>query len=98
LNGLFIPAHIDRAKYSLISQLGFVPPDINADAFEISKFTTREEMVKKFPYLKDFSFIRSSDAHYPDQIGSSTTMFEMEDVSFDGVRRALREGRVVIGD
>jgi 3',5'-nucleoside bisphosphate phosphatase len=96
LNGIFIPAHIDRAKYSLISQLGFVPPDINADAFEISKFTTKEEMVKKFPYLKDFSFIRSSDAHYPNQIGSSTTIFEMEEVSFEEIRRALREGRVVI--
>ena len=98
LNGIFIPAHIDRPKYSLISQLGFVPPDINADALEISKYTSREEMVEKFPYLKSFSFIRSSDAHHPDQLGSSSTLFEMGKISFEEVRMALKgeKGRRVI--
>jgi 3',5'-nucleoside bisphosphate phosphatase len=28
LKGIFIPAHIDRKKFSLTSQLGFVPPDL----------------------------------------------------------------------
>ncbi|MFN2396400.1 MAG: PHP-associated domain-containing protein [Bacteroidales bacterium] len=48
--------------------------------------------------MKDFSFIRSSDAHCPDQIGSSTTVFEMKEVSFEEIRRALTEGRGVIED
>ncbi len=90
LDGLFIPAHIDRAKYSLISQLGFVPPDIQADALEISRYIRVEEIIEKFPYLEGFSFIRSSDAHHPDQMGSSYTLFEMETPCFEEIRMALR--------
>jgi len=98
LGGLFIPAHIDRAKFSLISQLGFVPPGLNADAFEISFKTTKDQMLKQFPYLSNYSFIRSSDAHYPNQLGNYVTIFEMEEISFDEIRKALKgvDGRKVI--
>ncbi len=98
LGGLFIPAHIDRAKFSLVSQLGFVPPGLNADALEISFKTTKDQMLKQFPYLKNFSFIRSSDAHFPDQLGNYSTIFEMEEVNFDEIKKALKgvDGRKVI--
>lgn len=98
LNGLFIPAHIDRSKYSLTSQLGFVPPDLKADAFEVSKFSTPEKIIKDFPWLKDATFIRSSDAHFPDQLGTSYTVFEMEKPSFNEIKMALRreQGRRVV--
>ncbi|PKO99586.1 MAG: histidinol-phosphatase, partial [Bacteroidetes bacterium HGW-Bacteroidetes-9] len=36
LDGIFIPAHVNRPKYSLISQLGFIPPDLKFDALELS--------------------------------------------------------------
>jgi 3',5'-nucleoside bisphosphate phosphatase len=98
LKGIFIPAHIDRKKFSLTSQLGFVPPDLKADAFEISGLTAVKDIVKMFPYLKEKTFIRSSDAHFPHQIGSTTTIFELEEVSYDNIRKALREGRTVIID
>ncbi|HOI86451.1 MAG TPA: PHP domain-containing protein [Lentimicrobium sp.] len=51
LNGLFIPAHVNRPKFSLISQLGFIPPDLKADALELSRHTSKEEFVEQFPYL-----------------------------------------------
>ena len=53
LNGLFIPAHIDRSRYSILSQLGFVPSDLNCDAMEISKFITKDEFLKQNSYLSD---------------------------------------------
>jgi 3',5'-nucleoside bisphosphate phosphatase len=98
LNGIFIPAHIDKPKYSLVSQLGFVPPDLNADAFEISSRTTTTQILKQFPYLKSFSFVRSSDAHYPDQIGNHITIFEMEEINFNEIKMALQgiNGRKVL--
>jgi len=98
LDGIFIPAHIDKQKYSLVSQLGFVPPDLKADAFEISKHTTVEAVVKQFPYLKKATFIRSSDAHHPDHLGSSISVLEMEGVNFEEIRMALhgKEGRRVV--
>ncbi len=89
LGGIFIPAHIDRPSYSLLSQLGFVPPGLKADALEISGRTTRDEMLNRFPDLAGYTFIGSSDAHHPGQLGTRTTVFEMETRSFGEIRLAL---------
>lgn len=89
LGGLFIPAHIDRPRYSLTSQLGFVPPGIKADALEISALITPEQITAKFPWIASYTFIRTSDAHHPDSIGSGITVFEMETRNFDEIRKAL---------
>ena len=90
LGGLFIPAHIDRPRYSLTSQLGFVPPGIRADALEVSKHTTSREMLQRYPYLEGYAFISSSDAHFPDQLGERVTIFRMEGASFGEIKRALQ--------
>jgi 3',5'-nucleoside bisphosphate phosphatase len=37
LGGLSIASHIDRPSYSLLSQLGFVPPGVDLDAVEVSR-------------------------------------------------------------
>ena len=64
IGGLFVPAHVNKPASSLMSQLGFIPPDIKADALEISKHVKKEDFLKKFAYLKKFMFTKSSDAHY----------------------------------
>ncbi len=48
-DGLFIPAHVNRSVYSLISQPGFVPAGINADALEISRHVGRKEVLEGIP-------------------------------------------------
>ena len=90
LNGLFIPAHVNRPKFSLISQLGFIPPDIKADAFEISKHISREEFYKQFAYLKNKTVIQNSDAHFVDAIGETFTEFDLQSVSFTNIAKALQ--------
>lgn len=89
LKGIFIPAHINRPKYSLMSQLGFVPVDLKADAFELSKHIDTDKFLKEFDYLKDRTFIRSSDAHQPDLIGENYTILYMESPVFDEFRQAI---------
>jgi predicted metal-dependent phosphoesterase TrpH len=86
LGGIFIPAHIDKPITSLMSQLGFVPPDIKADGMELTKFTPPEKLIKRFAYLKKFKFIQSSDAHVLDTIGEIFTEMELSEFSFEGVR------------
>lgn len=99
IGGLFIPAHVNKTSTSLMSQLGFVPPDIKADGLEINKFTTKEAFLKKFAYLKKFSFIKSSDAHFPQNIGDAYCTFHMYDLTFDEFRKTLRkEGDRYIDD
>ncbi len=97
LNGLFIPAHINKTVNSVISQLGFLPADLKVDALEISQHTTKEEFVKKNKYLKNYNFIQSSDAHYIDNIGNIWTNFYMERRSFEEIKMALTgiEGRKI---
>jgi hypothetical protein len=90
LRGLFIPAHIDKPANSLLSQLGFVPPDLKADAFEISAFNDQNKMKQLFVNQEHVTLLRSSDAHIPEQIGKAITMFEMKDLSFNEIGLALK--------
>ncbi len=91
LGGLFIPAHIDRPAYGLISQLGFVPEDLQFDALELSKHTTVQAFLKQHPSLAGATFIQNSDAHYPVDIGESQSIFKIEKPSFEEIRDALHQ-------
>jgi len=90
LNGLFIPAHIDRSRYSVISQLGFVPNDLKFDALELSKFVSKNKFLEANNYLENYTFIQSSDAHFVDNIGDVTTDFKIQNTSFGEIRQALK--------
>lgn len=91
LKGILIPAHVDKKSTSLMSQLGFIPPDLRADAIELTKFTTPTQFVKLFAYLKKFGFIQSSDAHYIDIIGETYTLMELPHRSFETIREWLHK-------
>lgn len=64
LDGLPIPAHVNRQAYSLIANLGFVPPELPFPALEISRHLTPAEARQKFPQLKDYPLIQNGDVHY----------------------------------
>jgi 3',5'-nucleoside bisphosphate phosphatase len=97
LGGLFIPAHVDRPRYSLTSQLGFVPSDLNFDALELSINTSTTSFQKNNSYLNCNRFIRSSDAHYPNDIAKQYTNFIINEPTIVEMRMALwgLEGRRV---
>ncbi len=98
LNGLFIPAHIDRRVNSLYSQLGFFPPDLNADALEISWRTRPVDFIATHPEISAYTITRSSDAHFPEDIGKVHSVFRMQNISFNEIGLALKrsDGREVI--
>jgi len=98
LGGLFIPAHIDRQKYSLISQLGFVPADLKYDALELSRNTSVEVFKKTSPNLKNARFIKSSDSHSISHLGTTNTFLRMESLSWEELTLAIqgKEGREVV--
>lgn len=97
IGGLFVPAHVNKPASSLMSQLGFIPPDIKADALEISKHVKKPDFLKKFAYLKKFTFTKSSDAHFLHIIGEVHCVLHMRDLTFDEFRRTLRgeDGRYI---
>lgn len=89
IDGIFIPAHADRPKYSITSQLGFVPPDLNYDAIELSRHTTEEKFLASNPFVRKKRFLRSSDAHMIDQIGTISTMLTMSNLTFKDLKESI---------
>lgn len=100
LGGLFVPAHINKSTTSLISQLGFIPFDLEYDAVEISQHGEKEKILKAHKYLKNKTFTRSSDAHLPQSIGVAPCYLQLETRSFDEIKMAFHQqnGRRVLLD
>jgi PHP family Zn ribbon phosphoesterase len=89
LNGLFIPAHVDRPRFSLISQLGFIPSGLKADAFEVSRTTDAEQYRQTHHLAPETTLLKNSDAHFLKDIGRSISTFMLEKLTFDEIRMAL---------
>lgn len=94
LNGIFIPAHIDKKANSLLSQLGFLPPGLNAHALELSARCIPESFLTKNSYLSKSSFICSSDAHYIEDIARCFTLLDIEQISFEAIKRAIQKSGI----
>ena len=64
LDGLFIPAHVNRQGFGLFYHLGFIPTNLKVDALEISRHTTPKAAVRDFPQINGYPLIQSGDVHY----------------------------------
>ena len=89
LSGIFIPAHVDRPRNSLYSQLGFFPPELKVDALQISKLAEEETIREKYKITQDTTIVKFSDTHFPEDLGKIYTNFEMENATFSEIRMAL---------
>lgn len=98
LSGIFIPAHIDRPRNSLFSQLGFIPPELKVDALQISKLADEKAIRGKYGIKPEITLVKFSDAHYPGDVGKTFSLFEMEEPTFIELRKALlgEDGRKVL--
>lgn len=97
LNGIFIPAHVDRPRNSLFSQLGFIPPELKIDALQISKLAEEDSLRMKYQIHPEVTIVKFSDSHFLEGIGKTYTNFELEQPTFAEIRMALKklEGRGV---
>lgn len=83
VGGLFVPAHIDRHSYSILTTLGFMPQDLDIKMIEISKNTTDiSAYLENRPELKKYKVLRNSDAHYLDKISEKGAFLETDN-AFD---------------
>ncbi len=95
LSGLAIASHIDREVFSIISQLGFIPPNLKLDALELSpKRVNSTSQYKQYEY----PLVSFSDAHCLRDIGRSKTTFYIEYAKLDELKKAFHnfEGRRII--
>jgi PHP family Zn ribbon phosphoesterase len=87
--GLCIAAHIDRPAFSLLANLGFVPPDSHFAALELSRQAKPDEMRQRNPSLAGYAFIGSGDAHQLDQM-SDRTIFTIEEPTIAEISMAFQ--------
>jgi 3',5'-nucleoside bisphosphate phosphatase len=90
LGGIAIASHADRPSYSIISQLGFIPPGLELDALEISCMSDINSFIAYSKDLWRLPLITSSDAHSPDDIGRRSTSFFIDAPCVDELRLAFR--------
>ena len=97
LGGICVAAHVDRPSYSLIQTLGFVPPDLDLAALELSRNVSAPEYASRMG-LSAYGIVQSSDAHNLDDLGVVHTEFRVAAPTLDEIRLAClgRDGRQAV--
>lgn len=80
-HGHAIPAHVDKNAYSIISNLGFIPPDYQFPCVEVKR--------PPFDYGIDALTITNSDAHYLEDIAPAVRSLETTEKSCAAVLSSL---------
>jgi PHP family Zn ribbon phosphoesterase len=87
--GLAVASHIDREAFSVISQLGFIPPDLALDAVEVSPLLPFDKARAVYGPVLPYPLVRFSDAHRPEEIGRATMDFLLAEPSLEEIGKAL---------
>lgn len=87
LRGLFIAAHLDRAVFSVTSQLGGLAGDEGFDAVELTRHASVDAWRERTLGLP---VIRSSDAHVLEGIGRSWTEADLPEFSTRALKTAFQ--------
>lgn len=79
--GVCFPAHIDRESYSVLSSLGDFPPELNVNAFELTPRADEKYYFENYESLNGKRILRSSDAHYLENMREKEFYLELEENS-----------------
>jgi PHP family Zn ribbon phosphoesterase len=87
LGGFAIPAHVDRKAFSLIANLGLVPPGF--EALEISRHLKPSEAAVRYPQIRGYPLIQSGDVHRLEEF-LGVCEFHIEAPTLGEIRMALK--------
>ena len=82
--GLCVPAHINRGSNGVLNALGFLPGGARYDALEVSDAVAMPEMD-----LSEYRLLRSSDAHYLENILEPSFTLEVREKTVQGIFDAI---------
>ncbi|HWT26746.1 MAG TPA: PHP domain-containing protein [Mobilitalea sp.] len=88
-HGIYIPAHIDKSSNSLISNLGFVPPDSKFQCAEVKELGSWDMLKNSNPYLSRCNIITNSDAHSLGLINEPEHFISVEGSNLEDILEAL---------
>ncbi|MCR4426367.1 MAG: PHP domain-containing protein [Firmicutes bacterium] len=90
LGGLCIPAHVDRPSFSMLGQLGFIPPHLDLPALEVSRNVNEDQARRTLPAAAGRRLVCSSDAHTLSDIGTGCSVFTVERPTLPEIIMAVR--------
>ncbi len=88
--GLVIASHFDKGAFSLISQLGMIPPDLDIAALEMSRRGESRNLRIFGEPRPGIPRIASSDSHFLEEIGSAHTVFLLGEPTLEELSMAFR--------
>jgi PHP family Zn ribbon phosphoesterase len=102
LGGIVLAAHVDRPSFSLIANLGFVPPGLAISGLELSRGADPARVSQRVPQAVGWRWIVSGDAHRLEEM-TARTMFKIASPTVAEMEMAMagRDGRrveIVDGD
>lgn len=89
--GVMFPAHIDKSANSLLSNLGFIPPDSLFKTVEVKDMKKLHMLKQNHSYLEGCRIISNSDAHYLEDINEPLLSLLVKERSAKAVIDALLE-------
>jgi len=91
LNGIVIPAHIDRQSYSMLNTLGAIPSEYCFKYLELSRDCTVDKFLSENPSLNSYKYIHSSDAHFLGNILEREVSLDLIDRTVESLMDCLRQ-------
>jgi len=91
LNGVVLPAHVDRPSNSMISNLGMIPEDLDIKYLEISRNCDEYAFRALKPELESYRLIKSSDAHYLGDLLERESLLDLKERSAEAVIDKLNQ-------
>ena len=88
--GVMFPAHVEKSANSLITNLGFVPPDSRFKTAELKDLKKLHQIRRENPYLEGCRIISNSDAHYLEHIQGPERTIPVREKSIEAVLDYLR--------
>ncbi|MBF7097830.1 PHP domain-containing protein [Alkalibacter mobilis] len=90
IGGVVVPAHLDRKSFSLVSNLGFIPHDMDIKYVELSRRYKLGENLLLDKMIQKYKTIRSSDAHYLHDIFEREFFMHLDEPSASCIIEKLR--------
>lgn len=94
LGGLFLACHVDRPVNSVYSQLGVLAGDEGFDAMELSRHADAAQWRGR---TAPHTLLRSSDAHYLEDIGSGWSEADLPAFTTAALRDAIARNAIRLG-
>lgn len=82
-HGLVSLAHACDRTNSILTQLGFIPQNLEFDMIEIKNDEQKEKILAMHSWLKDVFWIKNSDAHYLEDIACNEN--EIDEHEFEAL-------------